>query len=264
MSDDPEIIPPRRNVPAPRNEGSSVPSPYQEHIPRPAGILSSALTAWEADAEARAYGKIAERIKAQTVVLDAETERRKSALKLLRVTGELEEAPDILALDRAERRAERAAKYAELEARYDKIEDDRDERAHQSELTKLRHQRELQEARRGLVEANRDLFNSKQGLENQKRLKQLNLEMWETRLATQNMDAEKVRLLLAREIEEMQGTKDSRQGTLDELFEQRESLAARAQEAAASGDAAQAEKYLRLASELDELVAAMLQARGQK
>src|SRR5712691_11520210 len=118
MTDDPEIIPPNRNVPARRDDGANVPARYEDSAPGPTGVISSAITGWLADAEGRAYRKIAERIRAQTDVLDAETERRKSALTLLRTTHELEEAPDILDLDRAERRAERAAKYAAIEAKY--------------------------------------------------------------------------------------------------------------------------------------------------
>jgi hypothetical protein len=114
-SDDPEIIPPNKNAVVTRTEHGTGPVRYENAPSGHLGVIGSTLTGWRAEVEARAYGAIAERIRAQRRVLDAETERRKSALALLRVTGMLEEAPDILALDRAHRIAERAEKYAAIE-----------------------------------------------------------------------------------------------------------------------------------------------------
>jgi hypothetical protein len=259
MSDDPEIIPPERGgLPATRREDAKLPGRQQSPIAEPTGVVSSMLTGFHARMQGRAYAEIAKNIRAQTEALDAETLRRESALKLRRTIHKLEEIDDILALDRAERKAEREAKYAELDY-------NRDERGHRGDVTKLRRERELQEARHALREANRNLFNADQGLENQQRLKQLNLEIWEKRAATEHMDAEKVRVLLSREIDGIKNPQpDGGEGTLDQLSEMRTSLERRAQEAAASGDASQAEKYLRLATQLDDLVVATLQGRTQK
>lgn len=258
-TDDPEILPPGRSVVVDKRNHAT-PRLCDEALPASAGVVASALTGLEASWQARAYREIAENIRAQKDALDAETARRESAIKLLRKTGELLDIKEILALDKAERAAERAAKYASVTAKYEKIEDDREERLHQSELTKLRRQRELQEAQRDLVEAERRVFNSEQGLENQQRLKQLNLEIWEKRAATEHMDAEKVRLLLNREIDGIKGSRDLQEGTLDELVELRESLVRSSHEAAASGDVNKAEKFMRLARELDDLVVATMKA----
>ncbi len=262
-ADDPEIVPPGRSVVA-DNAKQGMPRLFEEITPSPTGVIASALTGLEASWQARAYREIAENIRAQKDALDAETARRESAIKLLRKTGELLDIKEILALDKAERAAERAAKYASFTAKYEKIEDDRDERAHQRELMKLRRKRELQEAERDLVEAERRVFNSEQGLENQRRLKQLNLEIWEKRAATEHMDAEKVRLLLNRDIDGIKDNPNPETGTLDELVELRESLARSAHEAAASGDVSKADKFLRLAQELDDLVVATMQAGAKK
>jgi hypothetical protein len=261
----PEIIPPNKNAVATRNERETAPVRYEDAPSGSLGVIGSALTGWRAEAEARAYTKIAERIKAQTQVLDAETERRTSALKLLRMTGELEEAPDILALDRAERAAERAAKYARLTAKYETIDDDHDERAHQRKLTELRRQREMEEANAKLVEAKRGTFNATQGLENQQRIKQLKMEMRENRAAIGQGDAEKMWTLLRREVEAMNAPQQKPvEGSLEQLAEMRASLVQRAQEAAAQGDASKAERYAHLAAELDELVIAAMRGEGQK
>jgi hypothetical protein len=256
MSDDPEVIPPNKSsVPIRRSEG---PVSQDSALPRPDGLVSSWLTAFGARVQAEAFKEIAANVRAQKDVIDAERDRRKSALKLLRTTHKLEEAPDILALDRAERKAERTVKYAEFTAKYEQMEDDRDERAHQRELAKRRRQRELEEADREIIEARRQTFTSKQGFENQERLKELNLEMWQKRKASEQMDAEKIWTLLNRELENLQKPEKAEEGTLQHLAETRATLQQQANEAAASGDASQAEKYEQLAHTLDEMVVAAM------
>jgi hypothetical protein len=102
-------------------------------------------------------------------------------------------------------------------------------------------------------------------LENEKRVKQINAEMFKNRAASEGMEAEKVWLLLRREID---GAKSPQQkageGSLEHLAEMRASLLQRAQEAAAQGDASKAERYANLAAELDELVIAAMRGEGQK
>jgi hypothetical protein len=248
-------------VPIRRNEG---PVSQDSALPRPDGLVSSWLTAFGARVQAEAFKEIAANVRAQKDVIDAERDRRKSALKLLRTTHKLEEAPDILALDRAERKAERTVKYAEFTAKYEQIEDDREERAHQRELAKRRRQRELEEADRDIIEARRQTFTSKQGFENQERLKELNLEMWQKRKASDQMDAEKVWTLLNRELEGMKKPEKVEEGTLEDLVELRTRLLQLAQEAAASGDASGAEKYAQLAAELDEKAVAAMRGGSTK
>lgn len=263
MSDEPEILPPgRRSLPAKREERGSVPAEHDDTVAQSAGVVVSALTGFGARVQARAYRDIAENIRAQKDALDAEVARRDSSIKLLRKTGELLDIKEILKLDKAERAAERAEQYAGLTAKYDNIDDTHDERAHQRRLTQLRRQREIEEANTGLVEAKRATFGATEGLESQERLKQLNLEMWEKRAATEQLDAEKIWLLLKREVDGMKSPQQkTADGSLGHLAEMREGLVKQAQEAAASGDASKAEKYERLAAELDEMVVTAL--RGQ-
>jgi hypothetical protein len=263
MSDDAEIIPPKKSGAIASRE-RMLPARSDGGLRGPTGVVSSWLTAFGAKVQAEAYKEIAANIRAQKEALDAEHDRRKSALKLLRATGELEEAPDILALDRAARKAERTEKYAELSARYEQIDDEREERAHQRELRKRQRQRELEEANRDIVEAQRQTFASTEGFEKQERLKKLNLEIWETRKATKQMDAELVWTKLHQELE---GTKspekpeNGEEGTLVDLAELRIALSTLSHEAAASGDASGAQKYAQLAKDLDEqAVAAMREA----
>jgi hypothetical protein len=264
--DEPEIFPPgKRLVPVKREESRTVPAAYNDSMLQPRGVIETALTGFQAQWQARAYRNIAENIRAQTDALDAETARRDSAMKLIRKTGELHDIKDILALDKAERAAERAAKYASLTAQYDKIDDDHDERAHKRKLTELRRQREIEEATAKLVEAKRGTFNATQGLENQERIKQLKMEMWENRAAIGQGDAEKMWTLLKREVEAMNAPQQkSGEGSLEQLAEMRASLVQRAQEAAAQGHASKAERYAHLAAELDELVIAAMRGRPQE
>jgi hypothetical protein len=79
------------------------------------------------------------------------------------------------------------------------------------------------------------------------------------------MDAEKLRLLLSREVEGLKTPQPKPQeGSLEELHQMRESLLKRAIESAAEGDAAKAQRYEQLVAELDELVIAALGGQGQK
>jgi hypothetical protein len=183
MSEDPEIIPPgSSSMPARRDEQSLTPARYAELVPQPTGLVSSALTRFQAELQARAYGAMADAIKAQAAVLDALTQRSKSQLTLLREVENLREVPDIIALDKAERQAQRIA-------RYDELDEAREERQHQAELARRRRQAELAEADARIADARRDKFNAEQGLENQERLKEQNLELWQTRQAALGLEA---------------------------------------------------------------------------
>jgi hypothetical protein len=108
-NDEPEIIPPTKHALVKREESGSVSTGYDDTVPQPRGVVATALTGFHARIQARAYREIAENIRAQKDALDAETARRDSTIKLLRKTGELYDIKDILALDKAERAAERAA-----------------------------------------------------------------------------------------------------------------------------------------------------------
>jgi hypothetical protein len=116
-----------------------------------------------------------------------------------------------------------------------------------------------------VVQAKRGTFIEKEGLENEKRVKQINTEMFKNRVATEGMEAERLWLLLRREIDGIKSPQQkANEGSLEQLAEMRSSLVQRAQEAAAQGDASKAERYAHLAAELDELVIAAMRGEGQK
>jgi hypothetical protein len=125
---------------------------------------------------------------------------------------------------------------------------DREERAHQGELTKLRRERELQEAKRALVEQNRDLFNSQQGFENQQRLKDRNLRIWEKRREAQELDAH---VETQRVRSELRGGEKPapKIGTAESMREKAEAALI---EALADGNDAEAERWQRVLDALGE------------
>jgi hypothetical protein len=179
MSDD---NPPKQHpVPVKRAQSTPVPAAPDTSTQLSTSPLASAMTGFQARLQTRALTEVAANIRARTEVQDAETARRESALKLVRTVHKLGETPEILALDRAEREAERAAKYAELSGGYEQLNENRDERSHQAELRRLAREAEIEQAKKQIVEARRETFTAKQGYDNQKQLKKLNLRIWRRR-----------------------------------------------------------------------------------
>jgi len=249
MSDDPEVIPPNKSsLPATRDERGGVPAPYRDTVPQVTGVVSAALTRFQADRQARAYPSIAEAVQAQTAVLDALTQRHKSQGTLLREVENLRETPETIALDKAERSAQRIARYDELDEAHA-------ERAHQAELARRRRQRELEEADAKTLDAQRAKFNAEQGLQNQQRLKTLNEEIWEKRKETEHLDAERVRTLISQEVDGLKPTQKPGDGTLEDLQELHATLVKNTQALAGHGLTDDAEKYLGLIGELEILIA---------
>jgi hypothetical protein len=183
---------PPKQYPVPVKRAQSAPVPAAPDTPAQISTspLASVMTGFQARLQTRALTEVAENIRARTEVQDAETARRESALKLVRTVHKLGETPEILALDRAEREAERAAKYAELSGTYEQLNENRDERAHQAELRRLAREAEIEQAKKQIVEAQRETFTAKQGYDNQKQLKRLNLRIWRRRREGVNLNLE--------------------------------------------------------------------------
>jgi len=248
--DDGEIIPPHKGLLATRTE--KAPSPVSDvRRTDTGGVVRTALTGWQARAQGRALESIAKRIRSETDLIKAQGELADEYETTARKVNRLRHLPDNIALDDEKWKGEREEERAEI--------------THRKEMNRRRREREIEEANAKLVEAKRGTFNASQGLENQERLKQLNMEVWEKRAGTEKMDAEKIWLLLRREVDSMKSPQQKpADGSLEQLAEMRASLMQRAQEAAASGDAGKADQYERLAAELDELVVAALRGQTQK
>ena len=151
MSNDTEILPPARRptTPTTRDDLNGVSSPK-----------SVLLTGLHARLQTRAHREIAENIRAQNAILEAETTRRASALRLLRTTQELREAPEILALDHAEREHERAQRHHDLET---------EQAAREAERTQR------------LIKAQEAMLDAQHDSEMRNRLRSLELELEEER-----------------------------------------------------------------------------------
>ncbi len=139
-----EIIPPSR-LPARRADTMAVPTAPPRM--NPGGLVSSTLVRWEANRHSRAITAIAERTRAEASLFDAQTQALESYAKRQRAGARVQELPEIIANDRAIRRAER-------------VED----------LRQVRHQHELAEARRQseLAHADRVLLDARQALQAQR------------------------------------------------------------------------------------------------
>ena len=136
-----EIIPPSRtDLPARRADTLAVPAPPRVD---PGGLVSSTLTRWEANRHSRAISAIAERTRAEANLFDAQTQALESYAKRQRAAARVQELPEIIANDRAIRRAERA--------------DELRQARHQYEMSEVRRQTEIAHADRALVDARQAL-----------------------------------------------------------------------------------------------------------
>lgn len=182
MSDeDPEIFPPGKRLPAARRETSPQPMHDAGRVDT-GGVVSSTITRWKAEHQSRALNEIAKRHRSEADAIKAYGEMADAFETTARKVNQLRSLPETMALDAAKAKAQRESDYASLG-------DQSGERVHQRQLTELRRQRELQQAKRELVEENLDLLNSEQGYENQQRNKERNLRIWEKRREAQELDA---------------------------------------------------------------------------
>jgi len=134
----------------------------------PGDIVSSTVTSFVANLRRRANSSLAADAHARADYYDAVGRVAKSYIGMNQALGEVNELDQILSLDRAERKASREEREAEI--------------GHRKKVAEQRRNQELIEAKRGT-------FNAAQGFENQKRLKELNLEIWEKRKEAEHLDA---------------------------------------------------------------------------
>jgi hypothetical protein len=117
MSKKYEIIPPsRREVAVRRENAVAVVSPPRIN---PGGIVSSALTRWEANRHTRTIGAVAARTRAEADLFDAQAQAVEAYVRRQRAGYRLQELPEILETDRRRRRGERAEELRELQHRHE-------------------------------------------------------------------------------------------------------------------------------------------------
>jgi hypothetical protein len=132
---------PLRPQPAARREHGVV-SVSRERV-NPGGIISSTLMQWTAERHTRTLTAVAARTRAEGNLFDAQSEAMESYFKRQRVLARVQELPEIIATDRARRRAERAE---ELRGVY-----------HQHEVSDVHRLTELANVERALLDAQQAL-----------------------------------------------------------------------------------------------------------
>lgn len=136
-----EVIPASRaNVPARATESAAVLAPSRIN---PGGLVNSTLMRWEANRQARTLTAVAGRIRAESELFDAQCQALESYGKRQRAAARIEELPEIIAADRARRRAERAEEVRAL--------------LNQHQLAESRRMTESAHAERVLVDAQQAL-----------------------------------------------------------------------------------------------------------
>ncbi len=218
-----EIIPPSR-MPAQQSNGLGQELAYSVGRENPGGIISSALTRWEANRHSRVFGALAERTRAEADYFDAQSGAIDSYIKRARAGHRLAELPETLAVDRARRRADRAEELREIQ--------------HQRELANNRRMTELARVQSILVDAQQELRAQQEFgyFNHQLAWKKKNCEMLDVEL-----DAAERRVLL-REAQSGNALTAPTQLTEAELIEQ---LYAKREELRASGlDTSRVDKTL--------------------
>ncbi|HZP75404.1 MAG TPA: hypothetical protein VFB45_04610 [Pseudolabrys sp.] len=112
-----EIIPPSR-VQRAAEPGAGRELSVNVARENPGGIISSALTRWEAGRHERVYGALASRTRAEAKYFDAQCEAVDAYIRRAQAGQHLAELPEVLANDRARRRAARAEELREIEHQY--------------------------------------------------------------------------------------------------------------------------------------------------
>jgi hypothetical protein len=118
MSPKQEILPPSRShhVPAPHENREIAVSPPRVD---PGGVVSSTLMRWTAERHTSTLSAVAARTRAEADLFDAQSGAMESYIKRQRIVGRLQELPEIIATDRARRRAERAEELREVYHRHE-------------------------------------------------------------------------------------------------------------------------------------------------
>lgn len=135
-----EIIPPARSV---AHRANHVSAPVVPPRMNPGGLLSSTLVRREATRHARVFSAVAERVRAEASLFDAQTLALESHARRQRAAARVQELPEMIANDRAVRRVERAVALRQSQ--------------HQHEIAEARRQTELAHADQALVDARQAL-----------------------------------------------------------------------------------------------------------
>jgi hypothetical protein len=173
-NDDAEIIPPRKGLPAKRPENTPASMNDVRRLDT-GGIVGSTITRWTAKNQLRALDEIAKRYRSEADALKAYGEVADAFENTARKVNRLRHLPDTIALDDEKWRSGREEEYEDLN--------------HRKEMNRRLRQREIEEADTEHVEARRQKFTAEQGYENQQRLKDRNLRLWEKRHEARELDA---------------------------------------------------------------------------
>jgi multidrug efflux pump subunit AcrA (membrane-fusion protein) len=111
-----EIIPPRRPLSPTATPAAPVPVSPQINT---GGIVTSTLVRWHAQSQERALTAISAASRAQADLYVAHTQALESYAKRQAAAARVEELPEIIATERAVRRAERAEELRQMQHNYD-------------------------------------------------------------------------------------------------------------------------------------------------
>jgi hypothetical protein len=111
-----EIIPPDRSLAKQSLNGIATVARARTN---PGGLVSSTLTRWEANGQTRAISAVAERTRAEADLFEAHTQALESYVKRQAAAARVEELPEIIAAERARRRAARAEELRQMQHNYD-------------------------------------------------------------------------------------------------------------------------------------------------
>ena len=137
-------------------------------------MIDTWLTLWEAKRKTTAHNQLAELHRAKANELNAYGEMAKAYSNTARTIHQLDELPEVLALDRAERQAARAGRYAAIDQERQEGEwrtsSRADEHVHKEALAVERRRREIAEAQLAAYGAERKLtYRQKMEAEEEKR-----------------------------------------------------------------------------------------------
>lgn len=163
-----------RKLPVAQSGRSGSPSIFTPQPAHTGGIIDTWVTRWQAKRKTAAHNELAALNRAKRDELDAYGQMAESYMRTARTVHQLDELPEILALDRAQRQADRVAQYA-------RIEYEADERQHQKEHTERRRKREL-------IDDDHAVYNAQRKLDYRQRLKQQEEELWTTRKEAKLLD----------------------------------------------------------------------------
>ncbi len=113
-----ELLPPLRSSQLVRRPESAAVTVTPPRV-NPGNFIDSTLTRWKAQRDARTINAMAVRTRAEAGLFDAQVQVIDSYVKRQRASYRLQELPEILANDRAQRRVERAEELRQAQHKYE-------------------------------------------------------------------------------------------------------------------------------------------------